>query len=229
MNKDTSSSGIKKIVSIVLVVLVVLGFSYFLYKISPEQKNSQSTGEFNISDVKQVSEPRDIGAGDYVSGNLNAKNTFIVYEDFQCPACANFYPEVKKAVTELKDTRVVFRHFPLDQHTKAPLAAYAAEAAGAQGKFWEMYENLYSTQNEWSNLPDANLYLRTLAERSGVKDLEKFSQDVTQKIGKAKIETDMKEALGLGVNATPTVYFNGKKLELGNIQQLKTQAEKLYK
>jgi protein-disulfide isomerase len=219
----------KRGISIAVVVLVVLGFSYFLYKISPQQTIPNSNEQFNVSDAVPVKEPREVGAGDYVLGNPLATNTFIVYEDFECPACANFSSEVLKAPNELKDTKVVFRHFPLPQHTNAPAAAFAAEAAGAQGKFWDIYEPLYKSQNDWSNLADPIPYLKTLAEQVGVKDMQKFSSDMATKIGKTKIEADMKEAIGLGVNATPTVYFNGQKLELGDIQKLKVQVEKLYK
>lgn len=227
--KNTSDTNVKKIVSIVFVLLVVLGFSYFLYKISPEQVPTNSTGEFDISNVKPLKEPREVGSGDYVLGNPQAKNTFIVYEDFECPACANFSDVVKKAATELKDTKVIFRHFPLSQHKNAPLAAYVSEAAGVQGKFWEAYELLYKTQSNWTNLKDPLPNFQNLALTAGVKDLDKFNKDVSEKIGKTKIETDMKEAFGLGVNSTPTVYFNGQKLEIGDIQQIKSQAEKLYK
>ena len=219
----------KKVISIVVVVLVVLGFSYFLYKISPENPAQNQTQEFTLGEVKQLSEPRAISSADYVLGKPDAKNTLIVFEDFECPACANFSPEISKVPTELKDTKVVFRHFPLSQHPKAPIAAYAAEAAGAQGQFWNMYENLYGTQAEWSVIADPLGYFKDLAGRSGVKDLDKFLQDVQAKVGKSKIEADMTEAFSLGVNATPTVYFNNKKLELGSIDKLKAQAEKLYK
>lgn len=228
MSKDARQS-YKKVISIVLVLLVVLGFSYFLYKISPKESSPGSFSDFDISGIKAASAPREIESGDYVKGNPLAKNTFVVYEDFECPACANFAPVVESVPTELKDTKVVFRHFPLSQHKKAATAAYAAEAAGAQGKFWEMYSSLYGTQAEWSGIADPLSYFQNLASRIGVSDLEKFSADVQGKIGKSKIETDLKEALGMQVNATPTVYFNGQKLELGDISTLKNQAEKLYK
>lgn len=229
MNKQTSSTSGKKAISVALVVLVVLGFSYFLYKISPEQVASNSSGEFDISNIQQVAEPRAVEAGDYVLGEPQAKNTFIVYEDFQCPACATFASVVEQVPSQFKDTKVIFRHFPLSIHPKAPAAAYAAEAAGAQGKFWQMYDNLYGTQAEWSNLEDTSLFFKDLAGKSGVADLDKFMNDMLAKNGKDKIQADMREAFGLGVGGTPTVYFNGKKLELSGIEQLKSQAEKLYK
>jgi protein-disulfide isomerase len=162
-------------------------------------------------------------------GKQDAKNTMVVYEDFQCPACASYFPIVEQFPVALTDTKVVFRHYPLPQHQNAVPAAYAAEAAGAQGKFWDIYKQLYTTQDQWSNLADPTDKLVELAGVAGVPDLNKFRADMQSKIGKDKIQADISEGNGLKLGGTPSLYFNGKPLQLGNIDSIKQQVQPLYK
>ncbi len=217
----------KKTITIVLIALVVVGFGYFLFKISPQPVNSN----LNDKDVKPVNQPSELTAADHILGNPNAKNTMVIFEDLECPACANFNRQVTTKVTsELRDTKVVFRHFPLVQiHQNAVPAANALEAAGAQGKFWEFANAVYEKQGEWSNLADTLPYFEGIAKQVGVKDLEKFKNDTQTQAYKAKIEANYREALALNLQGTPSVFFNGQKMELGDINSIKLQAEKLYK
>ncbi|MEK7131726.1 MAG: thioredoxin domain-containing protein, partial [Patescibacteria group bacterium] len=76
--------------------------------------------------------------------------TLIEYSDFQCPACGAYYPMVKQLGQEFKNLSIVYRHFPLPQHANARPAAQAAEAAGQQGKFWEMHDIVFDNQNSWA-------------------------------------------------------------------------------
>lgn len=223
------ASGVKKIITISIIVLLVLGFGYFLFKISPKPITTDSTWkDLNLSQTPEIIEPREVDAGDYVLGDPSAKNILVVYEDFECPACANFSPIILQIPSQLKDTKVVFRHYPLPQHNLALSAAYAAEAAGLQENFWEYYEQLYAKQNEWNNLADPLDKFVEIASQMGKIDVNKFKNDILEKKGKVKIEKDISEALGLKIGGTPTIYFNGKVLELGNIDKIKQQAEKLY-
>jgi protein-disulfide isomerase len=219
----------KKNITIAIIILVVLGFGYFLFKISP-QPNGQKD-EFDLSKVQAVSEPRPVEASDHVQGERSAKNTFIVYEDFQCPACAYAHQNItSKVVAEFKDTKLVFRHFPLlGLHQNAVVAAYASEAAAAQGKFWEMADILYGRQGEWSNLTDPLPKFLEFVQAIKVGNLDQFESDSADKKYKDKIEKDLLEALGLGIQGTPTYYFNGQRLENGDLTSLKQQAEKFYK
>ena len=220
----------KKIITIVIIVLLAVGFGYFLFKISPQKTgNNPSLGDLNLSQVKDIKEPRPVEAGDYILGNPAAANTLVVYEDFECPACANFSPIVLQVPSQLKDTKVIFRHYPLPQHTLAVPAAYAAEAAGLQGQFWKYYEQLYIRQNEWNNLTDPTQKFVDIASQVGGINIDQFKNDMLGKKGKSKIEKDITEAMGLKIGGTPTIYFNNKLLELGAIDKIKQQAEKLYK
>ncbi len=221
----------KKGITIALIIVLVIGFGYFLFKISPQQNNkAKSTlSDFDLSTALNITAPRAVEADDHVMGNPSAKNTMVVYEDFECPACASYSPIVEQFTSTLTDTKVVFRHFPLPQHTDAVVAAYAAEAAGNQGKFWEMYKQLYSTQSLWTGQADPTQKFADLAVAAGVSDLNKFKADMQAKIHKDKMQKDITEGLSLKIQGTPTLYFNGTILEIGSLDQVKAQVEKLYK
>src|SRR5581483_190972 len=88
--------------------------------------------------------------------STNTKVTIIEFADFQCPACGQAHPALKQILEEYKGkVTFIYRHFPLPQHQNAILAAKASEAAGEQGKFWEMHDMLYEKQNEWSESNNA--------------------------------------------------------------------------
>ena len=92
-----------------------------------------------------------VSSADWIRGNPNASTTLIEYGDFQCPACATFHSILLPIEKELgSNLRVIFRHFPLQQHANARIAAQATEAAGKQSKFWEMHDMIYEGQRNWS-------------------------------------------------------------------------------
>src|SRR6185503_3530095 len=94
-----------------------------------------------------------VTASDWQVGPAKAAVTLIVYGDFQSPFCASLEVVLARLRNEYpEDLRIVFRQYPLPQHDKARLAAQAAEAAGAQGKFWQMHDKLFASQLEWANL-----------------------------------------------------------------------------
>lgn len=224
----------KKIITIAIIVLLALGFGYFLFKISPQQSNGtgDAFGGFDLSAAKpgSMNEPGPVVEDDHILGDPNAKNVFVVYEDIQCPACAAFEPTLKEIPFQLTDTKVVFRHFPLlSLHKNAANAAYASEAANAQGKFWDFTNMLYFKQNEWSTLADPLEKFAQVAAEVGVEDIATFRSDYTSRKYKDRIQRDMVEATNLNVGGTPTLYFNGKQIENGGIESIKQQAQSLYK
>ncbi len=221
----------KKQVTVSIIVLLVLGFGFFLFKISPQTQNgTNSQNNFNLGNIDSMSAPSEVKADDHVLGNPEAKNTIVAYEDLQCPACANFEPILQSLPAELKDTKVVFRHFPLlSIHKNASLAAIASEAAAAQGRFWEFVNLMYSGQDKWSNLSDPSPAIIEIAKQSGIANIEQFSSDLSSQKYKDRVERDLREATGLKVGGTPSLYFNGVPLELGGVEAIKQQVEKLYK
>jgi cyclophilin family peptidyl-prolyl cis-trans isomerase/protein-disulfide isomerase len=154
-----------------------------------------------------------IQADDWVTGGQDAGMVLVEYSDFQCPYCAQFTAvllRLKKAYPD--DLRVVFRHFPLKSiHDKAVITAQAAEAAGAQGKFWEMHDLLFGRQNEWSGVPldQVNEILIGYARELDL-DVERFAKDLEEGTFAALVEQRYGEAVAMGLGGVPTVFINGE-------------------
>lgn len=140
----------------------------------------------------------------------DAKVTVVEFGDYQCPACGTAYPVLKQINSDYKGKiNFVFRNFPLPMHPYAQIAARAAEAAGDQGKYWEMHDKLYENQNAWSTaISQANLF-DTYAQDLGL-NVDKFKADIKSSKTNDKIAQDMGDGNALGVDATPTIYVNGK-------------------
>lgn len=154
-----------------------------------------------------------VNKNDWSSGPADAKVTIVEYSDFQCPACASYYPLVKTITGEFpNDVRLIYRHFPLSQHDQARLTAYAAEAAGRQGKFWEMHDMLFDAQSLWAEQDKAEEIVYGLAEKLNL-DMDKFKSDIKDKEIIKKVDTDYASGVSAGVDSTPTFYVNGKKIK----------------
>lgn len=153
---------------------------------------------------------------DHVLGNSDSKVVMIEYADFECPGCASASPTFKNiANTYSKQIAFVFRNYPLTTiHPNAKAAAAAAEAAGLQGKYWEMHDKLYTTQNDWATLNDSDRkrYFDDLANQLGLK-IAKFDSDMISTAIQDKINFDTALGKKAGVNATPTIYLNGKAID----------------
>lgn len=155
-----------------------------------------------------------ISSEDNTRGNPLAKVILVEYSDFQCPACGQFYPYVKIVEEKYnKDILLVYRHFPLPSHDKADLAARSAEAAAAQGKFWEMHDKLFSNQTTWSVAPDPEKLFIEYAVQLGL-DKEKFISDLKNPAIAEHIKKDIASGSASGLQGTPTFYLNGKMLNL---------------
>jgi Na+:H+ antiporter, NhaA family len=145
-------------------------------------------------------------ARDHVRGAEEAPVTLVEYGDFQCPYCGDAYPVVRELQERFGDrVRFAFRHMPLaDLHPRAPFAAEAAEAAGAQGRFWEMHDRLFEHQLE---LGDAEL--RGHAEAIGIDDRERFDAELRDRVHAARVEADHRSGARSGVPSTPRFFING--------------------
>lgn len=155
-----------------------------------------------------------ITATDWTKGNKDAKVTVIEYGDFQCPACGTYEPIMQRLESEYGDRVLfVFRNFPLYQiHDDAGIAAQSAEAAGLQGKYWEMHDLIYEKQGTWSLIPfgiGAKQYFAGLASSLGL-DVNKFNADIESVVVKDKIQKDVDGANAASVDHTPTFFVNLK-------------------
>jgi protein-disulfide isomerase len=135
------------------------------------------------------------------------------YGDYQCPPCGMLFPILKEIEHEYGDQlRVVFRHFPLTKiHKNAMMAAQAAEAARTQGKFSQMHDRLYGTQNGWKDLADPRPTFIGYAKELGL-NVERFSREMDSAEVQQRITSDMLRGTGIGVTGTPTVFIEGQML-----------------
>jgi protein-disulfide isomerase len=142
---------------------------------------------------------------DHAQGPADAPVTLVEYGDYECPYCGKAYPVVKEIQERLGDRlRFVFRNFPLNTiHEHAGVAAQAAEAAGAQGKFWPMHDILYEHQED---LADADLHQYAL--KVGL-EIYQFDSDLSSERFAKRVREDFRGGVRSGVNGTPTFFING--------------------
>ena len=149
----------------------------------------------------------------HVRGNPHAPVTLEEFGDFQCPPCSQFARFGEELLKEYDSrVRIVFRNFPLPGHEHAREAASAAEAAGFQGKFWEMHDTLYREQGNWSIAPNARELFESYAGTIGL-DLNKFKQDMDGEKVKERVEADKTRGESLGVKVTPSLFINDQPVE----------------
>ena len=149
----------------------------------------------------------------HAQGPVKAPVTLEEFGDFQCPPCGLLHPVLKMMEQEFGSRlRVIFREFPLvPAHAHALSAARAAEAAGLQGKFWEMHDLLYTNQNSWKDAFDVRPIFEEYARKIGL-NLDRYRQDLTSETVQYRIFLDGKRARSLGVKGTPTVFMNGREV-----------------
>jgi protein-disulfide isomerase len=147
-------------------------------------------------------------APSYAPRTGGGKVLVVEFADYQCPACASVAPILNRLATDGSIT-LVYRNFPLPQHPNAIPAARAAEAAGQQGKFWEMHDLLFRTQSQWGSLPtsQATSAFEQLAASIGVDAswLAAYESSATLE----PIDTDATAARDLELNSTPSLYIDG--------------------
>lgn len=187
------------LIIISIVAVTVLGFFGIVFMASSQEKKSEASQTVDINEL--------VTADTHVKGQASASATLVEFSDFQCPACGAFHPIVKQLELKYKnELKVAYRHFPLPQHTYAQKAAEAAEAAGEQGKFWEMHDAMFENQ-EHLTADDLKKYAKDLG-----LDTEKFNQALDSGKFANRVKEDITLGNKIGINATPTFYLNGKKL-----------------
>lgn len=197
----------------VLAALLFLGYKTYKYFTTP------------APDV--VSQPVEVADSDWIrGGDRNSKAILIEYGDFQCPACVTYFPFVEKLGQEItSDFAFVYRQFPLTTiHPNAMPAAKASEAAGKQGKFWEMYKILYEKHDEWAEDRNAKDKFTSYAEELNLNK-EQFLSDYDNSQIEEDIKADMLSGNRLGVNSTPTFFLNGKKIQPRSYEDFKKLVE----
>lgn len=148
----------------------------------------------------------------HVRGSLKASVALEEFGDFECLPCSQFFPILKQAKADYGDRlSVTFREYPLNKHTRAQAAARAAEAAGLQGRFWEMHDALYTTRLVWIAASDTRAALIDCASKLNL-DIEQFKKDMDSDKVSMRIADDHDRVVSLGLDRTPSVYINGDKV-----------------
>lgn len=199
------------------IVFGAVCFAALLWLVVAARKDA-----INVSNVDPFILQTEGAWTDNVYGNKNAKVTLYEYGDFQCSGCGSAYPVVSQVKEKYKDQiAFVFRHFPLtNSHPNALAAATVAEAAGEQGKFWEMHDLLFENQNAWKNSSAQNRtqIFEGYAGQLGL-NMDKFRNDLQNESVNEKISFDRAIGKKLNVNSTPTFFLNGKQLQVTDWNQ----------
>jgi protein-disulfide isomerase len=183
-----------------IIIGLVVGFGGIFWFTKQRASTPTTTNNAQLSEHK--------------SGTGTAKVTLTEYGDFACPACYQFYPVVEQVREKYKDQITFqFLHYPLTEiHQNALVASRAAEAAGVQGKFWEMYKQLYETQPNWRDSGNPLPLFEQFAEGMGL-DKAKFVTDLKSDQINAIVQADRNNAKGRGFTSTPTFLINDKQIE----------------
>ena len=177
---------------LVLVPLVVFVLSKGLFRSAP------------------VMPPDIIGPLDHVMGAAESEVVVTVYGDFECPACFSEMRIIASAWPRVEDrAQLVFRHFPLDTHRHAFLAARYAEAAGRQGMFWEMHDMLFVNQQVWALMDSVDDIFDSYALQLNL-DVDQLHTDMDDNAIREKIQSDQQGGVRAGVRSTPALYINGR-------------------
>jgi protein-disulfide isomerase len=184
---------------VLVVALLAIGGGAFFYRAkiaaNPPLKISKETE----NETKEST---------HVLGPATAALTLEEYGDFQCPPCGKLSEPINQLQKQYK-LRVIFREFPLPMHAHAREAACAAEAAGLQGRFWEMHDLLFREQAVWSNSGDARTLFNAYAGMLGL-DLDRFKRDMDSNEVKEQIDFDKQRGTVIGVRTTPTIFLNNQ-------------------
>src|SRR5438034_2029876 len=182
------------------VALVTVGSGTMLYRtkraqLLPVSENRSLSGTSGAESI-------------HIRGNPDAPVTLEEFADFQCPPCGNFAGFAEELLKQYDSRlRIVFRNFPLALHEHAREAALAAEAAGLQGRFWEMHDVLYREQATWSKADNPRELFDSYAGMIGL-NVDQFKKDMEGEKARARVDSDQERANSLGVQMTPTVFIN---------------------
>jgi protein-disulfide isomerase len=216
------------------VLVAALVAALFLLR-SPDSGSANNTSGSNASNARSAANtpagprrPEQPGAPNpHFRGGATAAVTLEEFGDFQCPPCGRLHASLKKIEDQYGDRlKVIFRNYPLQSmHKNAFSAARAAEAAGLQGKFFQMHDMLFEHQTEWENSPEPRPIYTSYASRIGL-NVDKFKADMERQEVAERIQADFYRGTSMGVSGTPTVFLNGRLLPAAStLDEPKLRAE----
>jgi protein-disulfide isomerase len=223
-NQKKKGSAMPLVIIVVVLILAVGGF-YFLYSTSKSPNTTGVNGKTPTppnANRTPITAPANAPPGSapvYALGDPTASVTIEEFADFQCPSCAVAHPvmkDVQSAFAGNKNVRFIFRHYPLPIHDKSYDAATVVEAAGMQGKFWPMMDQLMSNQQAWANNSNYRELWKEYAGKIGL-DVDRWQTDAAGLATKGRIDRDIERARGIGVNSTPSVYINNRLIPFADL------------
>lgn len=226
-NKKENSNNLPYLIIGGVAVLAILGLFYFLKFREPDRKPGTNSASKTTSAPISAALAK-APAGAVPPNSLGSPTASVVLEefaDYQCPTCATVHPYIKEVIAAYgSKIRFVFRSFPLTQiHDKAYDAAVVAEAAGMQGKFWDMQNQLFQNQKAWSAQgADHKTLFNDYAKLIGL-DIEKFKNDIAGLAAKSRVDADLTRGRAAQLTGTPSLFVNGMLVpfEQMNVQGLK--------
>jgi protein-disulfide isomerase len=217
---SSNPEGAKRSLPFIIIGVVLVGVIAAVFLMSRQNNNTNATAQSNAGPNAARLTPRTPLPGapnPHVRGPENAPVTLEEFGDFECPACGGLDPGMRKISKDYGDrVRWVFREFPLQMHKYSFIAARAAEAAGAQGKFWEMHDMLYDHQDDWKDAPEPRDLFNNYAAQLGL-DVERFKADLNRQDLADRIKQDYDRGVSLNVRGTPTIFVNGEELLPGKL------------
>lgn len=207
---------------IAIAVVVVLLIAGIVFAITQQQPAAPSEGGEPQQTVRTDSRVLDDGGEDAV--------TVVEFLDFECEACGAFYPVVED-LREKYDGEITYvvRYFPLPGHTNSTQAALAAEAAGQQDRFEDMYHRLFETQAQWGEQPEETPEVfRAFAVDLGL-DMAAYDAAIADPATAQRVQSDKTDGEKLEVNSTPTFFIDGEKVVLQEWDDLEQAIEKAVK
>ena len=200
----TMSKTLKPLIVIIIAVAVAAGAAVYLSR-QPDQPTETAATATHV----------DIKGGGHFRGPENAAVTLVEFGDYQCPSCGAYHPLVKEILNRYpQQLRLEFHHFPLVTiHPNTMLASQAVEAAGEQGKYWEMHDAVFEHQMEWAGSPNPEPVFIALASGIGL-DINKFMQSLRSPEVQTRILKDVERGQEAKVEAVPTFFINGEQIHV---------------
>lgn len=215
-------------IALLVIIGAVVGASYYRNSV----QNVRVTGNSNSGGKPSVDPETLVRSDSPTLGAADAPVTIVEFLDPECESCATFSPVVKKILAQYDGkVRLVIRYMPL--HPNSMRAATLTEAAGEQGKYWQMQELLFQKQPEWGERhgpptaapkPDVKALFDKYAMELGL-DLGKVTSAFNENRFQSKLERDRRDGQSLGVRQTPTFFVNGRKLARLSESELKALIE----
>ncbi len=191
---------------VIFVALLAVGGGAYFYRI---KRSANATPKISKTETEKS------GESVHVLGPADAAVTLEEFGDFQCPPCGKLSEPINQLQKQY-NLRVIYREFPLPNHAHAQEAAFAAEAAAQQGRFWQMHDLLYREQAVWSNSTDARALFNAYAGMLQL-DLDRFRKDMDSSEVQRQVDLDQHRGAAIGVKNTPTIFLNNEALQPNQI------------